>query len=48
MDAIGQFAACICRNCGFTEIYAWRPELLPVEEIPGAQLLVGKPSSPYR
>ena len=48
MDAIGQFAACTCRSCGFTEIYAWRPELLPVEEIPGAQLLVGKPASPYR
>jgi hypothetical protein len=47
-EAIGQFAACICRRCGFTELYAWQPELIPVNDIPGAQLLVGKPPSPYR
>jgi hypothetical protein len=44
---VGHFAACICRRCGFTELYAWHPEQLPLEDM-GAELLVGTPAQPYR
>lgn len=48
IDRQGELQACICRACGFTELYASKPEQIEIDKIPGAQLLVGDPAAPYR
>ena len=39
---MGKIQAYLCRGCGYTELYTSEVAALPVEKIPGAQLLVGK------
>jgi predicted nucleic-acid-binding Zn-ribbon protein len=40
---IGRIQAFVCRGCGFTELYTARAKELPVDKIPGAKILAGKP-----
>jgi rubrerythrin len=42
----GALHAYICRQCGYTELYADEPEQIPIDRIPGAKLL--KRRAPYR
>ena len=39
---------CICRRCGFTELYTKDAAEIPVDEIAGAEILAGDPLQPYR
>lgn len=39
---VGTLQAYVCRGCGFTEIYTQGAASLPVDKIPGAQLLHAK------
>ncbi len=39
---MGKLQAYVCRSCGFTELYTTDAGALPVEKIPGAQVLVGQ------
>jgi len=41
-EEVGCIQAYVCRGCGYTELYTARAEALPVEKIPGAQLLRAK------
>lgn len=36
---VGRLEAYVCRGCGFTELYTSQASTLPVDKIPGAQLL---------
>jgi predicted nucleic-acid-binding Zn-ribbon protein len=38
---VGKLQAYICQACGFTELYTSDAKSLPVDKIPGAQLLRG-------
>lgn len=44
----GRFEAYLCRACGYTELYAQRPDQIPVKDIPGAKLLVSEKGKSYR
>lgn len=39
---VGAIQAYVCRGCGFTEMYTAQANSLPVDKIPGAQLLTAK------
>jgi predicted nucleic-acid-binding Zn-ribbon protein len=41
-DETGTLQAYVCRACGFTELYTAQADAIPVEKIPGAQLLQAK------
>jgi hypothetical protein len=41
-DELGELQAYVCRGCGYTEIYTAHVETLPVNKIPGAQVLTPK------
>ncbi|RYE91398.1 MAG: hypothetical protein EOO75_08835 [Myxococcales bacterium] len=43
----GRLTAYICRRCGYTELYTVEPERIPLDAVPGAQLLRGT-REPYR
>ena len=36
---VGTLQAYVCRSCGYTEIYTAQAGALPVDKIPGAQIL---------
>jgi predicted nucleic-acid-binding Zn-ribbon protein len=36
---MGALQAYVCRGCGYTELYTARADALPVDKIPGAQIL---------
>ena len=40
---MGTLQAYVCRKCGFTELYTQGAASLPIDKIPGAQLLKVKP-----
>jgi predicted nucleic-acid-binding Zn-ribbon protein len=39
---VGALQAYVCRACGFTELYTAQASELPVDKIPGAQVLRAK------
>lgn len=39
---MGNLQAYVCRGCGYTELYTVNAASLPVEKIPGAQVLKAK------
>jgi predicted nucleic-acid-binding Zn-ribbon protein len=41
-DEMGTIQAYVCRACGYTELYTAHASAIPVEKIPGAQLLRAK------
>ena len=41
---MGKIQAYVCRGCGYTELYTASAGSLPVDKIPGAQLLVSPKS----
>jgi predicted nucleic-acid-binding Zn-ribbon protein len=38
----GRLQAYVCRGCGYTELYTEKAGLLPVDKIPGAEILKAK------
>jgi predicted RNA-binding Zn-ribbon protein involved in translation (DUF1610 family) len=44
----GRVEAYVCAACGFTELYAVDPALIPLDQIPGAKRLGPVPRPPYR
>jgi predicted nucleic-acid-binding Zn-ribbon protein len=41
-DEMGMLQAYVCRSCGYTELYTAHASAIPVDKIPGAQLLRAK------
>jgi hypothetical protein len=41
-DEMGTLQAYVCRSCGYTELYTAHASAIPVDKIPGAQLLRAK------
>jgi hypothetical protein len=39
---MGTLQAYVCHACGYTELYTTRADALPLDKIPGAQLLTPK------
>jgi hypothetical protein len=39
---VGALRAYVCRACGYTELYTEHPEAIPIDQIPGAQVLRAK------
>ncbi len=41
-DETGALQAYVCRSCGYTELYTAQAKGIPLDKIPGAQLLRAK------
>ena len=41
-DEMGTLQAYVCRSCGYTELYTAQASAIPVDKIPGAQVLRAK------
>jgi predicted nucleic-acid-binding Zn-ribbon protein len=46
-DRAGKLKACVCRRCGFTELYASMPDQIPIDGL-GVREAIGAEPSPYR
>jgi predicted nucleic-acid-binding Zn-ribbon protein len=44
----GTVSACVCRRCGYTELYTKRPETLPIDGRYVKELIGPEPEGPYR
>lgn len=47
--SVGRLSYCICRSCGFTQLFTLEPEKVPIGERYGTSLVKGgEQSGPYR
>ena len=44
----GAVYACVCRRCGFTELYTRHPETIPIDGRYVEELVGPEPETPYR
>jgi hypothetical protein len=44
----GRLSACICRACGYTELYTMNPSSIPLDAVPGATILTPPRNGHYR
>jgi len=44
----GALSACVCRRCGFTELYTQAPESIPIDGEDVQELIGAEPREPYR
>lgn len=44
----GRLSACVCRRCGFTELYTSNVEDIPVDGTNVQELVGPEPADPYR
>ena len=44
----GYVQACVCRSCGFTELYTYEPDRIPIDGVQVALLEAPAGEDPYR
>ena len=44
----GAVSACVCRRCGFTELYTEHPDTVPIDGRYVQELVGPEPETPYR